>query len=442
MKTTAPLLLLALAAAAPARAQPAASPPTTSGPLLEVAPGDAPAPGGAADPLPGEPGTEPDFFDALTRGTVKLDARGRYDLADFEGFESNSNAVTLRTRLGYLTGNWNGLQGYVELEDVRAADDEAYNAAGLNGVFDRPVIADPEVTELNELWVSYAPPAGEGEPSLNAKVGRQGIELDDQRFVGTVGFRQDNQTFDAGVVSTDLGVGGLKLTYGFLDQINRVFGEERDFDSESHVVNVSYRLGGHGKLSGFAYLLDFENSALNSSDTFGFRFAGDRALNDNLKLLYQASWAYQRDAGGNPIDYEAVYVLGDVALQAEGLGTLGVGYELLGSDDGLFGFRTPLATLHKFNGFADQFLTTPDGGLQDFYLYLKAGFLPEGTDALFAFHAFEPDEGDADYGVEFDGVLTQEIYEHLTAGVTAAFFVGEGDRPDATRLTFDLTLAF
>ena len=440
------LLLPTLLASAPAWAQPAVQSPATSGPLTEVAPENLPGPEGPpdplADPIPEEVITEPDFFEALTNGTVKLNARARYEFADFDNFDENSNAATLRTRLGYLTGDWNGLQGYVELEDVRAADDEAYNAAGLNGVFDRPVIADPEVTELNQLWASYALPTGEGELSLNAKVGRQGINLDDQRFVGTVGWRQDNQTFDAGVVSTDLGIEGFNATYGFLNQINRIFGEELDFDSESHIVNVSYKLGGYGKLTGFAYLLDFENAALNSSDTFGVRFAGDRALNDDLKLLYQASWAFQQDAGDNPVDYEAIYVLGDVALEAKGLGTVGVGYELLGSDDGLFGFRTPLATLHKFNGFADQFLVTPNGGLQDFYVYLKAGFLPKGTKALVAFHVFEPDEGDADFGTEFDGVVSHKINDHLTAGAKAAFFLGDGDRPDATRLTFDLTLAF
>ena len=442
------LLAPALLASAPALAQPAVQTPATSGELLEVAPENLPAPEGPADPLatplPEERIVEPDFFDALKNGEVKLDVRGRYEFADFENLEEQSNATTVRTRLGYLTGDWNGLQGYVEMEDVRAGNYDIYNAAGLNGVFDRPVIADPEVTELNQLWAGYALPSDPEDPGLlfNAKVGRQEINLDDQRFIGTVGWRQDNQTFDAGTVSSNLGLPGLNASYGYLKQINRIFAQERDFQSDSHFVNVAYDIQGAGKLTGFAYLLDFDNAAANSSDTFGVRFAGDRALNDDLKLLYQASFATQQDAGDNPVDYDAVYVLGDVALEAKGIGTVGFGYELLGSDDGVAAFQTPLATLHKFNGFADQFLVTPAGGLQDFYVYLKAGFLPKGTKALVAYHVFEPDEGDADYGTEFDGVISQALTDSLTVGGKVAFFLGEGDRQDVTRVTLDLTLAF
>ena len=150
-------LLLAAAAIAPAAtpavAQPAVETPATSGPLTELPQESVPAPAGPVDPLAlppaeaplGEPAAGTDFFDALTGGKVKVNVRGRYESADFSTLDDQSHSTTLRTRLGYLTGDWLGLQGYVEFEDVRAADDEAYNAAGLNGVFGRPVIADPEV---------------------------------------------------------------------------------------------------------------------------------------------------------------------------------------------------------------------------------------------------------------------------------------------------------
>ena len=36
-----------------------------------------------------------------------------------------------------------------------------------------------------------------------------------------------------------------------------------------------------------------------------------------------------------------------------------LGYEELGSNAGLYGLQTPLATLHAFNGWADKFLVTP-----------------------------------------------------------------------------------
>ncbi len=436
-------------AAGPAWSQPAVDTPATSGELTNLPQESVPAPAGPPDPLalPGpEIVGEPDFFEALKGGTVKVNIRGRYEYAEFSTLPNQSNATTVRTRIGYLTGDFRGLQGYVEFEDIRAGNDRIYNAAGLNGVTGRPVIADPEVTELNQLYVSYALPTPEGADAppvgFNAVVGRQVIKLDDSRFVGDVGWRQDQQTFDAGVVTTDIGLDGFELFYGYLNQINRIFAEDRDFQSDSHLINASYKIDKIGKLSGFAYLLDFDNGVGASSDTYGVRLAGKLPLDDSVDLLYQASWATQSEAGDNPVAYTANYVLGDVALAVKNIGTFGAGYELLGSDGGVAAFQTPLGTNHKFNGFADQFLVTPAAGLQDIYFYAKAGFLPKGTNALVAYHLFQPDEGSDDYGSEIDAVLTQKLNENLTVGGKAAYFFGENGRPDVTRLTFDLTLAF
>ena len=44
------------------------------------------------------------------------------------------------------------------------------------------------------------------------------------------------------------------------------------------------------------------------------------------------------------------------------------------------GFTTPLATLHKFQGWADKFLTTPANGLED--LYATASVTLKGVGAL------------------------------------------------------------
>ena len=45
--------------------------------------------------------------------------------------------------------------------------------------------------------------------------------------------------------------------------------------------------------------------------------------------------------------------------------------------NGTIGFSTPLATLHKFQGFADVFLTTPASGITD--AYGKLGYCQEGS---------------------------------------------------------------
>ena len=65
-----------------------------------------------------------------------------------------ATAVTERLRLGYTTGSYHGFKAHVDVEDVRALVDD-YNAAGLNGK-PKKSTADPEDTEVNQAFISYA----------------------------------------------------------------------------------------------------------------------------------------------------------------------------------------------------------------------------------------------------------------------------------------------
>ena len=86
-------------------------------------------------------------------------------------------------------------------------------------------------------------------------------------------------------------------------------------------------------------------------------------------------------------------------------------YELLGSDNGVAAFQTPLATGHIFNGFAYVFLVIPPTGLQDFYAEAKykvpassGGPLSYfgGLLLIAQYHEFRSAVQDLDYGSEFD----------------------------------------
>ncbi|MEO0513672.1 MAG: alginate export family protein [Planctomycetota bacterium] len=403
-----------------------------------------PALGQAEDaPVLAEETTET-FADALMSGTLKLNVRGRAEFVDQDNLD-NAQAYTVRTRLGYLTKEYEGFQFYVEMEDVRTPDDDLYNdgpgesTAGTN----RAVVADPEVTELNEAWVQYSNAELAG---LKLKAGRQTINLDDQRFIGAVGWRQDNQTFDAFRGSTTLGIDGADLTAGYIGQVNRIFGEEADFDDADIIfVNGSYKIKDVGKLTGFAYLLDIEDSAANSSDTFGARLAGSKPIGDGgMSLAYAGSFAFQQDAGDNPTDYDAMYYAIDLGLKVPEYGTFGAGYEVLGSDDGVASFRTPLATLHKFNGFADVFLVTPADGLEDFYVYYGIPFPKEWKmKGKLVYHYFSGNDSIGDFGQEFDAVITKKLSDNVTLLGKLAYFDGkEATLADRTKLTIDLTFAF
>ena len=47
--------------------------------------------------------------------------------------------------------------------------------------------------------------------------------------------------------------------------------------------------------------------------------------------------------------------------------------------NGVKGFTTPLATLHKFQGWADKFLATPVNGIEDEYVNLSARSRPSAV---------------------------------------------------------------
>ena len=376
-----------------------------------------------------------EIMDSLTGGEFGLNLRLRAEIVNADGRDTGQ-AYTSRLRLGYTTKPFHGLSFGVDFEDVRTADDDLYNAAGTNGQPRKGIVADIEDTELNQFFAKY-----ESE-WFTAIAGRQRLILDDSRFVGNVGWRQNEQTFDAYTVTTDW-LPDTNLLYSYVDDVNRIFGPtaSRDFRSDAHLINASYSGLPIGKLVGFAYLLDFPNSPANSSDTVGTRLTGSQELDESLLLDYAASVAYQVDARPNPTDYAAFYYAVDAALAYEGVGKAGAGYEVLASDDGRFAFRTPLATLHKFNGWADVFLTTPAGGLEDLYFYVGAKpFL--GIQMKAVFHLFFSEHLSSDLGTELDVVVSKAFNDHLTLLGKASFFEGQAGLADVQRIWVQLEFAF
>ncbi|MEM9281159.1 MAG: alginate export family protein [Verrucomicrobiota bacterium] len=349
---------------------------------------------------------------------ITLDSRLRYEYGDLDGLEA-SNAFTLRNRVGLLTREVGGFQAFVEYEGTLVADKFDYFAPGTELPTGQTPIADPQSHELNQAWLSYKAPSG----VFGLKVGRQGINLDGQRWIGTVGWRQNMQTYDAAGVTfnpTD----DLSIYYGFVWQVNRIFGSDAfvpgftDFKGNSHLFNAKYTGLPFGTLTGYVYSLDLHNEAgdINSSDSFGFSLTGDFLADSTYYLEY----AYQTDGSDSPIDYGANYAhvnfskaCGDLKFTA--------GYEYLGSDNGR-GFAFPLATLHKFNGFGDQFLTTPAGGLSD--IYLSVGTKVGGFNLLAAYHYFWDDGFDVALGQEIDFVVSKAITENITGLIKAAFYDG------------------
>ena len=356
--------------------------------------------------------------DAAEIGKVTMDLRLRHETAEISGLEDGDN-TSIRARIGYFSPDWNGLSLGVEGEFTQPFDKDSYNAAGVHGDPAKAVIADPESTELDQLFVTYT------QGARSATVGRQVIALDNHRFVGHVGWRQNRQTFDA-VTLRDQSIEGMSLFYGYVDNVVRIFGSEApdaggnagEAGSESHLLNGSFKVNDMLAVTAYAYLIELEDvpEAL-SSDSYGAYAKGTLPLGD-LGFRYLIEYATQSDAGDNPVSYRADYIHATGGSSFGGL-KVDVGYEVLGADEAgvdtegapVYGsFKTPLATLHKFNGFADRFLVTPPTGLEDIYVSLAYAVPVPGVgpvNTMVAYHDFASDIGGVDLGDEIDVVLAK-----------------------------------
>ena len=381
-----------------------------------------------------------DCLAALIRGKPTLAIRARYEHAGQDGLRA-SNGATLRTRLGYGTGLCRGWSAYADFENVVSPKPSAYFDAIPPNPAGRTPVADPEVTEVNQAYASYANPSWH---VTAATAGRQRIVLDDARFIGNVGWRQNEQTFDAARLRSSLGVEGLELSYAYLWQVRRIFGNprsplsRRNFQSNSHLVNVAYAGLPAAKLVAFAYLLDLGQAELDS-DTYGFRASGTRAAGESFTLGFAATYAFQTEGRGVSAERETSYYSVEAGLDHATAGRLGAGYEVLGSDAGRTSFATPLATAHAFNGWADVFLDNGGSdGLRDLYGFASPA-LPWGLRARLAYHEFWSDHGSADVGRELDARLGRDLSEHVSLLFKFAhYWGGSASRPDVLRAWLQL----
>lgn len=337
------------------------------------------------------------------------DVRLRFEHVDQAGFASDAEALTARARFGAEIGA--GDFTLLAEGESTVAPVERYDS-GLNGKTRFPLVADPENVELNRLQLQYR-----GVDEMLVTVGRQRINLDDQRWVGASGWRDNEQTFDAARIEYS-GIRRLKadLTYAWSDRtiwgMDGRGGRQQAIGGDNVFANLSYAAP-FGTLTGFAYLVDQNEAAVQgfqlSSQTYGLRLAGSTRLR-GAGVSYVASYARQTDWNRNPNDYSADYYLVEGGAELRAL-KLGAGYEVLGADDGrpLTSVQTPLATLHKFQGWADKFLTTPPNGLRD--LYATAGYRWKNAgrfdaiDLQLAYHRFRSDRLHLHYGDEWDAAL-------------------------------------
>lgn len=370
----------------------------------------------------------PTLTGALQNGELGLSLRYRLENVDQAGFDERANASTLKSRVTWSSAAYRGFTVGAEMDDVTAIGKDAYNSTS-NGNIAYPVVADPEGTEVNRAYLQY------GRGDFTAVAGRQRINLADQRFVGGVGWRQNEQTYD-GYRFQYGDAESLRLDYSYVYNVNRIFGEDSDrgdWRGDIQLFHASYPLAKGHQLALFLLDLELEKAVNSSSRTLGLAYSGNCG-----PFKARLGYANQGEGGDSTLDYSAPYYLVEMS------GALGpvdtrLGYEVLGSDNGV-AFATPLATLHKFQGVADQFLATPVEGVEDGYL--GASVELAGGKLGVTYHRFAAAEGSADWGDEWDLSYGRPIGDQLSALVKYASYRADEHGVDTDKLWLQLSASF
>jgi len=364
------------------------------------------------------------FSDTKWNGEI----RPRYEFVDVQDSgKMNGSAFTVRATIGLNTTLFGieGLSMKVDGTTVQTLGATRYDDLSPIRNTAYEVVADPEQTRFTQAYLQYKYGA------TTFKAGRQILNLDNQRFIGSVDWRQMMQSFDAVSIS-NTSIPGLTLIGAYIYSYATAF-DEPMWNSKSMILNGSYKVNDMFKVTAYDYMISSEKAAY-GSDTIGLALTGDVPASI-AKINYRAEYAKQGDASfkqvgtvkkQNDADYYNLEALADIS----GI-LVGGGYEVLSGTNGTDGktaFSTPLATLHKFNGWADKFLTTPTGGLCDTSATL--GYSATGLGkAMIVYHDFKTDitiNGNTDLGSEWDVMYTNDVplIKGLSALIKAGFYNG------------------
>lgn len=402
------------------------------------------------------------LLEAIKQGKPMTSFRLRYENVDQDAYQSTTSnkkldtgeAFTLRSLIGWQTAPFNNFSFAAQITDVHEFNDD-FNDRRDNvpepGKSAYPNIVDPGYTDINQLYVDWT-----GIKNTKLRLGRQQLNLDNVRFIGDIGFRQNMQVFD-GISVLNKSIPDVEIFAAHFDKVRQITTKLRDGNID--MVNAKYKISPTESLIGYGYLVDMENLGQNggnptaistaaqggnglgdsqdtpstssattdaSSKTFGLRLDGARKVNDDWKLLYTAEYAKQDDyRGGSSLIDAHYFKLGGGA--AYGVWSLRIDHEKLSSNNGKYAFQTPLGTNHLFQGWADVFLATPRQGMEDTFITF-AGSIEKAK--LYAeYHVFKSDEkyqsigklGDK-YGTELDVSVTYPFSKALMGKVEYAKF--------------------
>lgn len=346
----------------------------------------------------------------------------RFRVSDLQNNDTSGKGASGLFRFS-LDSSWTqSFNTFAQLDHVETVyDNQHSDGVRFNG---QPELTDVASTEVNQLF------AGLIIDGWDLRLGRQTIAFDNQRFVGSVSFWQNEQTFDSFFVERHI-LSASKVHYAYIGNANRIFGDDAnerllvndvnfmplngvrplaslgDHEHNSHLLRAEFNEWDYSKLITYAYFIDNKDAPLTSSDSIGIRYRFkikpntfqyrvdlESAVQKRTELVAKPTLSYlMADAG---------IALGSVELSAR--------WEQMGSN-GNVAFSTPLGTLHEFHGWADLFNNPPREGLNDFSMKLKWRITPFQFDIRV--HRFDAEEGSETFGHELDfDIIYKPLAKH------------------------------
>lgn len=367
------------------------------------------------------------FLDSVKAGKSMTSFRLRYEYVDQNAKAEKGNALTLRSLIGWQTAPFHNFSIGAQVIDVSKLENRYDDRALGNpepGKGQHPIIADPDNTDINQLYVDWT-----GIRNTKFRVGRQQVNLDNVRFVGDIGFRQVMQVFD-GVSVINKSIPDTEITVAHFDRVKQINTRLRSGDLD--IVNAKYRISPSESVTAYGYFNNFNDLGFNaanglgagadaSSKTLGLRLDGAHGFTPEWKGLYTAEYAKQDEysGGDNRIDAH-YYKLGGGAMYKSWF--VRFDHETLSSNDGQYAFQTPFGTNHLFQGWADQFLVTPKQGIKDNFVTFGGKPISDLT-LLAEYHVFDADENFAKFGGGFGDQYGKEFDVSAMYSVSAKFWV-------------------
>lgn len=210
------------------------------------------------------------LLDAIKLGKPMTSLRLRYENLNQDGYQSTAanakkletgEAFTLRSLIGWQTAPFHNFSFAAQLTDVHAFNDnfnDRRDNAPEPGKSAYPNIVDPGYTDINQLYVDWT-----GIKDTKLRLGRQQLNLDNVRFIGDIGFRQNMQVFD-GVSVLNKSISDVEIFAAHFSKVRQITTKLRDGNID--IINAKYKISPTESLTGYGYLVDMENLGQNGGN--------------------------------------------------------------------------------------------------------------------------------------------------------------------------------